>query len=225
MKICAVSDTHLTTDLSNLPEADMLIHCGDALNCGYSIEVSSLKEHFEKISERYKYILFTPGNHDTCFEEDFDLARKELEQVINLIVLHDKAVTIEGLKFYGTSWQPFFCSWAFNVGKKVGFQNWTDSEKLAEYYANIPDDTDVLITHCPPYGIRDSVGDIEKSGRRCGSPELLNRVADLKNLKAHFFGHIHYSHGIEERNEIKFINAATCNEDYDPVNPPIVIDL
>jgi Icc-related predicted phosphoesterase len=230
MKIITASDTHLTTRLGDAPPGDMFIHSGDALNSGSMRDLIQFKSDLLGIADRYKYILFTPGNHDCIFEEDFDLARKALEEVPGLIVLHDKAVTIEGLKFYGTSWQPFFYKWAFNVGEWKTAENgrrfnWTDAGKLEEHYSRIPEDTDVLITHCPAYGILDSVGDPEKSGRRTGSPELRDRITKLSNLKLHVFGHIHFSHGVFKNGDTTFVNAAICTEDYDPDQSFIEVEI
>lgn len=229
MKIDCVSDTHLTTNLSHLPGGDILIHAGDALNSGSMYDLIEFKSHLMSIADRYKHILYTPGNHCCVFEEDREMATRCIEEVPGLIVLHDKSITIDGIKFYGTSWQPFFYDWAFNVGEwkyhEGGRLNWTDTDKLAEYYSRIPDDTQVLITHCPPYGIRDAVGDPEKSGRRTGSRELLDRVKQLKDLRLHVFGHIHYSHGVEKIGGTTFINAAMCDEEYDPTNSPVVFSL
>lgn len=225
MKLDIISDTHLLTTLSDLPGGDILIHAGDALNSGILMDLIDFKSHLMGIADRYKHILFTPGNHDCVFEEDPSLAKQCIEEVPGLILLHERSVEIDGIKFYGTAFQPFFFDWAFNVGKKMGVLNWTDIEKLTEHYSRIPDDTEVLITHCPPYGIRDSIGDPEKSGRRTGSPELLDRIANLKKLKLHAFGHIHWSHGMEERNGIKFVNAAMCDEDYNPINPVITVEI
>lgn len=55
----------------------------------------------------------------------------------------------------------------------------------------IPNDTDILITHCPPYSGLDRTID----GQHMGSRELLRRLEQLSNLKLHVFGHIHESFG------------------------------
>ena len=33
----------------------------------------------------------------------------------NCIYLEDQEVTVEGLRIYGSPWQPEFCDWAFNL--------------------------------------------------------------------------------------------------------------
>jgi Icc-related predicted phosphoesterase len=55
--------------------------------------------------------------------------------------------------------------------------------------------------------------------------------ADLRNAilrvrpKLHVCGHIHVGHGKYQLGETMVVNASICNEAYDPVNPPIVVDL
>lgn len=41
----------------------------------------------------------------------------------------------------------------------------------------------------------------------------------------HLFGHIHEGYGRVERDGILFVNPSSCDADYRPVNPPIVVDL
>ena len=41
----------------------------------------------------------------------------------------------------------------------------------------------------------------------------------------HCFGHIHDAYGKEERGSTTFINAANLDEQYQPANPPVVIDF
>jgi hypothetical protein len=51
----------------------------------------------------------------------------------------------------------------------------------------IPDDTDILVTHGPPVGY----GDLCYSGVRAGCVELLTTVQQRVKPKYHIFGHIH----------------------------------
>lgn len=52
---------------------------------------------------------------------------------------------------------------------------------------------------------------------------LLNAVQRVKP-KLHIFGHIHESYGTHTTEETTFINASICNEQYKPVNKPIVYE-
>jgi Icc-related predicted phosphoesterase len=62
-----------------------------------------------------------------------------------------------------------------------------------------------------------------------GDKHLLNRIHELSNLKAHIFGHIHYSAGQKYQQLAKsnpiFVNAAICDERYMPVNPIQVVEI
>ena len=87
------------------------------------------------------------------------------------------------------------------------------------FYEKIPGDTNVLITHFPPYGILDFDDD-----RNWGSEELLTAVSKL-SPQAHLFGHIHKSHGIERIGSTIYSNAAIMNEDYTHLQLPNLINI
>ena len=93
------------------------------------------------------------------------------------------------------------------------------TERQARNYANIPDDTDVLITHSPAYGILDYDDNINY-----GSKELLTRLSAL-NLRAHLFGHIHANHGNTTIGETIFSNGAIMNTDYTNLLKPIILEI
>ncbi len=93
------------------------------------------------------------------------------------------------------------------------------SDRQTRNYANIPTDTDVLITHSPAYGILDLDDDINY-----GSKEILIRLSELQ-LKAHLFGHIHRQHGMLEQNDIIYSNGAIMNDNYSKLNTPNIINL
>ncbi|SFS33448.1 hypothetical protein SAMN05660206_101200 [Sphingobacterium wenxiniae] len=71
----------------------------------------------------------------------------------------------------------------------------------------IPDDTDILITHGPPFGILDET----VYGKRTGGEELLLRVYQVKP-KYHIFGHIHEDHGSFTKGETTFINNSILDD-------------
>ena len=130
----------------------------------------------------------------------------------NVTYLEDSGVTIEGLNFYGIPVQLPFNNWAFN----------RPESKLAEHWKAIPDNTDVLITHCPPYGIFDwSIYD----NIHTGSPSLYYEVTNRIRPKLHVFGHIHQGYGIKVIENTTFINASNLNEYREYVNPPVLIEI
>uniref|UniRef100_A0A336LFB0 CSON010335 protein n=1 Tax=Culicoides sonorensis TaxID=179676 RepID=A0A336LFB0_CULSO len=134
------------------------------------------------------------------------------QYLTNCTYLEDTGIELYGLKFYGTPWQPEFCRWAFNLPRgKACLEKWNQ----------IPQDTDVLVTHTPPVGH----GDLCCSGVRAGCVELLTTVQQRVKPKYHVFGHIHEGYGISSDGKIIFINASTCDINYLPNNPPIVFDI
>lgn len=208
LKLVVISDTH-NHDLTKLrlPEGDLLIHCGDWTGMGTIPELSKVNEELASIKGRYTHgVLGTAGNHDWLMETNPSLAKEIMSNV--KLLMHDSH-EIEGIRIFLTAWQPHFCNWAFNI---------LMSDELEAKYKQIPDDTQLLITHCPPLGILDD----NPRGRTCGSGVLLKQIPRLKNLKLHCFGHIHNSAGQMKKDGVHYINAATCDENYEPTNAPIV---
>ncbi len=80
--------------------------------------------------------------------------------------------------------------------------------------------TDVLLTHGPPLG----VGDMTAHRRAVGCEELLKAVERIQP-KLHVFGHIHEGAGLYRTTKTLFANACSCDEDYNLVHPPIVVDV
>jgi Icc-related predicted phosphoesterase len=83
----------------------------------------------------------------------------------------------------------------------------------------IPEDTDVLITHGPPYGHLDTI-----QGFSQGCQDLLTAVEYVKP-KFHVFGHVHKGAGLSKNEHTTFINASSCNEWYKLANRPIVFNM
>lgn len=204
LNVLHISDTHLKP-FKELPSADLLIHSGDALNYGTMEDLIRFRTQLEAIKHNYELIVFVPGNHDRIFEDSYFIAEQFLKETIpNLQVLDNRPYMFKGYKLYGSPDQPYFCNWAFNVKNPHG---------LYDIYSMIPDDTDILITHCPPKGILDEV-----YKESVGSIELKAHLHRLKQLKLHCFGHIHYSTGMKGLDKVIFSNGAVCNEDYECVN-------
>jgi len=91
--------------------------------------------------------------------------------------------------------------------------------KLAAVWSNVPADTDVLITHSPPFGILDVV-----NGEHVGCRDLARELKRIRP-RLHIFGHIHQSYGRIDRDGTIYVNAALRDEEYKLVNQPIVVDL
>lgn len=210
MKICIISDSHGKHNYyHNLPEADVIIHCGDISSVGRDHEIVNFMKWYTKL-EQFKYKLFIAGNHDWLFETNGLLARSRVPA--NVIYLQDSGVEIEGLNFYGSPVTPPFCNWAFN----------RHEEKLMLHWLAIPEKTDVLITHGPPKGVFDYVA---SDKLHVGSPSLYTQITERIKPSLHIMGHIHSGYGVKTIGETTFINASNLDEDYMCVNKPFLIEL
>lgn len=211
MKILHISDTHQNFP-KDLPKADVIVHTGDysflskrASDFDKRKELKEFNEYLGSIKDNYEVIIFTPGNHDFIFEDNFKLAKEYLS---NAIVLVGDSYVHNGIKFYGEPSQPIFFNWAFN-----------DDDKLRDTkYKAIPEDTDVLLTHCPPHEILDLVSNKSYSaGQHVGCSILRYQVETRIKPKLHCFGHIHDQKvTIKVKDGIIYSNACIMDDDYKP---------
>jgi Icc-related predicted phosphoesterase len=204
IKIVCLADTHSLHDGLVVPEGDILIHAGDLTNQGSLEDVISFNSWISKLPHKHKVVI--AGNHDFCFERRPQQAEALLT---DCIYLKDNQIEIEGIKIYGSPWQPWFFDWAFNLPR--------GGPELRARWDAIPDDTDVLITHGPPLGQQDRT----QRGEPVGCEILAERARQIKP-KIHVFGHIHEGYGESSQDDTKYINASICTLAYIPSNPPIV---
>lgn len=208
MQIVAISDTHGKHHDVKVPDGDILIHCGDVTRGGTKEQVLDFLEWFAE--QKHAHKIFVAGNHDFFFEET-DL--KKIRRIIRkeIIYLNDSSIEIKGVKFWGSPITPCFNNWAFNRNRGA---------EIKKHWDLIPNDTDVLITHGPPFGILDET----VYGKRTGCEELLLRVYHVKP-KFHIFGHIHEDYGSFTKGETTFVNASVLDDWYEMKNKPVVLDL
>jgi Icc-related predicted phosphoesterase len=213
MKICFISDTHEQEsrfEKDFISQSDVLIHCGDITHQGSTQSIGRFIEWFSNQPATHKILI--AGNHDLTLDigKSFPYVIDDLKEQFkknNINYLYNSELVIDGVKFYGTPIQPYFCNWAFNVN---------DISKREMYYEQIPEDTDVLITHSAPHNILDLTiyGDIT------GCVALRNRIEKIKP-KISCFGHIHEAYGEIVVDGTQFINAAIWNHYNDTLNKPI----
>lgn len=213
MKIVLLSDTHnkLSALIDKIPEGDLLLHAGDISYLGSEEEIKLFSRSIDKISHRFtKGIVMCAGNHDFLFQTNRTLACSLLPESVTYLC--DQETIIDGVKIYGSPWQPEFFDWAFNLPR---------GPALEKVWAKIPEDVDILITHGPVYGILDKCPD----GHHAGCVDLLNRVRILQPaLFVH--GHIHDPGGnYELLGDTVIVNASICDERYRPVNRIRVVDF
>jgi predicted phosphohydrolase len=190
MRIVAVADTHLFHDELVVPDGDVFVHAGDLCRSGDLTELRTAAQWIASLPHKHKVIV--AGNHDWAFVREPGAARAMLA---GAHYLQDTEVTIEGVRFYGSPWQPAFHDWAFNLPR---------GPALAAAWAKIPRGLDVLVTHGPPEGI----GDRTAVASRTGCAELRHRIAAIEP-RLHLFGHIHQDGGAWRLGATTFANVTT----------------
>jgi Icc-related predicted phosphoesterase len=226
-KVTLISDTHqkhlqLSTTKSlrkadqpiDLPGGDILIHAGDFMNSGYyKTEAIEFFNWFDAI-DNYDTKVFIAGNHDRIMQDDPEWAKGVLTGYKTIEYLEDEGMGLynmdddRSIKLYGSPWQPEFHNWAFNLTR--------NGEEMQKRWDAIYDDTDILITHGPPFGHLDIPGG---QSIRVGCEMLRHRV-DTIRPKIHVFGHIHGSWGYYFDGHTHFFNAAVLDERYSYTHTP-----
>lgn len=226
IRIVCISDTHMKHHHLQIPDGDILVHTGDFSSLGRWDDIQRFATWFGGLPHKHKIVI--AGNHDLTLDMPYydtvvgrfhrgqrEPAESILEYVSSqssFIYLCDEGVHCEGLYIYGSPWQPYFYNWAFNLNR---------GSACLEKWREIPDQTDVLLTHGPPLGH----GDLCASGVRAGCVDLLLEIQNRIRPKLHVFGHIHEGAGITTDGQTVFVNAASCDLSYKAKNPVLFWDL
>jgi Icc-related predicted phosphoesterase len=218
MIITLISDTHgkhneITQDL---PGGDLLLHSGDISSMGYQHEVQQFCKWFNNV-ENYDHKIFIAGNHDWGFQNNVEKIMEIVNSYKTVNYIQDETIQVNNgdkmINIYGSPWQPEFYNWAFNLPK--------NGVELAAKWDAIPNNTDILITHGPAFGVLDTVAG--KMWDNLGCQLLTNKIKSIKP-KIHVCGHIHSGYGYYFDGDTHFINASVLNEAYQYTNKPITID-
>lgn len=228
MIIDCISDLH--GEFPVLPGGDLLIIAGDITGSDIIVQWVFFFKWLSKQNYRKKILI--GGNHDrylqTSYPEDIkklyrDVCEKDQE---DFVYLCDSGTEFEGLKIWGSPWtlsfpgiNPHCTAFTFEL-----------ESQLNKKWNLIPADTDILITHCPPYGFLDTVNR-RNYIEHVGSKSLTMWLSYVGNPDLHVFGHIHEAYGrdhiyfLSNNKKTELVNCSHMNEEYDPVNPPIRITL
>jgi len=205
-RLVLLGDTHGLHRNIQVPIGDLLIHVGDfTIFSKTQTEIVDFNAWLGDLPHRHK--ILTLGNHEFWAEAD----PSKCSLLSNATVLLNEAIEIEGLRIWGSPVTPLY-------GGAFGMSSAADRKRL---YAAIPDDTDILITHGPPYGILDVM---PNSALHAGCHELFDAVMRVKP-RLHVFGHIHGAHGIFHTHSTTFVNAAVLGPHGEVEKAPIVLWL
>lgn len=212
LKITCVSDLHGFLP-PELPGGDLLIVAGDLTASDQKSQYGRFVDWF--LAQDYRKKVFIAGNHDGMIQS--------VEYYFNhdwAGYLEDSGLEFEGLKLWGSPWTPEFCDWHFMASP----------EERRKKFALIPDNTDILITHGPPYGVLDECPSSLGGGklRSVGCPHLRERLEQVKP-RLHVFGHIHEGYGQmvlkHSGSDTLCVNAAIMDRNYNPTNKPVNLEL
>ena len=168
-------------------EADLLIFTGNyarMVEDNYKEKLKDLNNFIAKINCKHK--LYVCGNEEEYLGQ---LQNEELQSLLpNCILLHEKLFEYKGIRIYGLPHMDFG---PFSVS----------DETMIEKLNDIPDNTDILVTHVPPQSILDL---------NMGHSALLNffKQQIKPNIKLHCFGHISGETGFVSYNCVVFSNAS-----------------
>lgn len=246
MKIVAISDLH--GNLPELPPCDVVCICGDIvpliMQKNTIASTAWLSGPFQKwaLELPCEKVIMIWGNHDFVGEffckygssisldepqwtKGYDgrtqhhlLFQNDTDEKI--VILCDERYEYKGKVFYGTPWCPSLRNWAF----------YGDKQHLLNRFNKIPDDVDVLITHCPPkYGLQGTVLETNWNYMNDFGCVELQQIIDERFTDKDIWilsGHIHSGkHEVEKMNNVKYRNCSIKNEDYEVAYQPFEFDL
>lgn len=197
MRLICVSDTHNEHSKLVVPDGDIFIHAGDYSDFGRSEENKSFLTWMAALPHKIKVLVI--GNHDRfkylTDRPGENRLQKYKETYPSIRFWLHEGAEFDGKKFYGCA---------------------SFDDRYGEPIENIPHEVDVLITHCPPYGILDQTIPISAFGPvdvgvSIGCKKILD-VVDNAQPRLHLFGHVHEQGGKKyRRGKTMCYNLSACD--------------
>ncbi|GAB7346427.1 hypothetical protein MBLNU457_5124t1 [Dothideomycetes sp. NU457] len=209
-RIVCISDTHNASPADGafkLPPGDVLIHAGDLTNQG---SLSELKKTVKWLEEAdYKAKIVVAGNHDLNLDPEYHstraliskpsdsellAARALLTSSPSITYLAHSSATISLPSSDGppTTFRVFGSPYVPARGTDWAFSYPPDSPTATELCSQIPLDTDIVVTHTPPYNHCDQ----SPKWGTAGCKELRNALWRVRP-KLVVCGHVHEARGAE----------------------------
>lgn len=206
LRAVCISDTHgLRLEKSQIPDGDLLIHCGDLTKLGTHDEVQMEVDWLNTLPHKHK--IFVAGNHDGWLDSAIRTKVDEEQAEIleetsqdpsenginwgNICYLQNSGVTLNfqngrSLRVHGVPQVP-----ALEPAQTIHAFEYFDTPKSAPRRpCPVEPATDILVSHSPPQFHLDNYP------YALGCPQLL-REDWLIRPALHVFGHAHASRGIE----------------------------
>ena len=201
IKIVCISDIHSSTKNLEIPKCDLLVIAGDLINNrDGEKELKSISKWLDTLE--CKNIIIVGGNHDVYLEKNKSKISKIFPSAVyleyNSFQLKDSNINCYGAPCTLRR-NLFYLGNAYSI----------KGDQLKKEWEKIPDNTDILITHVPPYDILD----LTYKNQHIGSKWLRNEICNRIQPKIHIFGHNHDSQDSFALGEFKngkkclFVNA------------------
>lgn len=199
MVALATADLH--GELPDVPGCDLLIIAGDVCpvtDHSLSRQIQWLEGQFSDWlrSLSAARVLGIAGNHDFALQ-----SHPALAHALPWTYLQDSGCTVGGVSFWGVPWVPNLPLWAFHAGP----------ERLADAYRQVPDGTDVVISHGPPRGLCDRT----EKGRDVGAVQAVAMLGRVEP-SVYVCGHIHEAFGSAQSGRTEVLNVSYVDERYQP---------
>lgn len=215
MKILAISDLHNQQYILEIDKtADVLVCTGDSTSYGTPEELASFLEWIDNLVG-FKHKIFIAGNHDIglAFKEGgiqsiLDYYQKKDGPNGKIHYLENSGVSIMGFNFYGIP-GTLLKNWAF----------YRSESEMMDDLGKVPESTDVLLTHSPPFAVLDVFNQNIHTGYESIYSEFF-LTKRLSNVRFHVFGHIHEGFGMKETPDGQVFHNASISRLDGGLNKP-----
>ncbi|EPQ58253.1 Metallo-dependent phosphatase [Gloeophyllum trabeum ATCC 11539] len=172
-RFVCISDTHSRTRYP-VPPGDVLLHAGDLCRYGSLSDLNTTLNWLKEMPHPLKMLDAgnETGERPSCLQGALSAQ----------LLIRSTPVSEAGIRYL----QHEFFEFATSSGKR-----WKVYGSPVHIYARIPSNTDILLTHTPPYRVLDRT----RKGKHAGCPRLAARIKTLPACRLHVFGHIHEAHG------------------------------
>jgi Icc-related predicted phosphoesterase len=189
MRILCIADIHAhfaDFDPAAMPHVDLCAIAGDITEHGRSLrrrhdrELGEAREWLGALGARYPTFVI-PGNHDTRITND------DFEGIPGVTPIMARRSECGGLTLYGVNLSP-----CYGIPRWARLYDYMTIDYAEEDAAYDFEFVDIVVSHCPPYGVLDCMRD--NKNVHIGSEALL-RYINRNHPALVVCGHVHFDTG------------------------------
>eukprot|EP00930_Biecheleria_cincta_P006835 TRINITY_DN107913_c0_g1_i1.p1 TRINITY_DN107913_c0_g1~~TRINITY_DN107913_c0_g1_i1.p1 ORF type:complete len:290 (+),score=29.74 TRINITY_DN107913_c0_g1_i1:29-871(+) len=197
LRIVIVSDTHERHRLVQVPPGDIFLHCGDIL---MSSSLAGQERGLRVLRDFNSWLSTVPCREKVVIGGNHDRSLERLGDQAQSIISAAFVLQDESVMLSEAGIKVYGNAWSRGHSHNRAWQ--TDEPQLSHACQG----ADIVMTHlCSE--------EIEKALLAEARPRLWAS------------GHCHEFHGVQDRHGILFVNASIHDRKYNPVQPPVVVDL